>query len=80
MPLARWFRGPLRERVRVTLGDGALVESGLFNPRTLQRIGDEHRSGIRDHSTPIWTLLMFEAFLRNVMSGEAAPQPLHEAA
>ncbi len=80
VPLARWFRGPLRERVRGTLGGGALVESGLFNPRTLQRIGDEHRSGIRDHSTPIWTLLMFEAFLRNVMSGEAAPQPLHEAA
>ena len=80
VPLSRWFRGPLRDRVRATLHGGALVECGMFNPGTLRRIGDEHDSGARDHSTPIWTLLMFEAFLRNVMSGEAAPHSLHEAA
>ena len=80
VPLARWFRGPLRDRVRATLRGGTLVECGLFNPATLQRIGDEHLAGSRDHSTPIWTLLMFEAFLRNVMSGEVAAQPLHQAA
>jgi asparagine synthase (glutamine-hydrolysing) len=25
---------------------------------------DAHMAGRNDHSTPIWTLLMFEAFLR----------------
>ena len=80
VPLSRWFRGPLRGRVQSTLQTGALVECGLFNPGTLQRLGDEHLSGARDHSTPIWTLLMFEAFLRNVMSGESTAQPLHKAA
>ncbi len=26
-----------------------------------------HQAGARDHSTPIWTVLMFDAFLKNVM-------------
>jgi asparagine synthase (glutamine-hydrolysing) len=31
---------------------------------------DAHDSGARDYSAPLWTLLMFEAFLRNVMQPE----------
>jgi asparagine synthase (glutamine-hydrolysing) len=71
VPLARWFRGPLRERVRTTLYHGQLIETGLFNPVYLRRIADEHLSGIRDHSTPIWTLLMFDGFVRTAMTGSA---------
>jgi len=81
VPLARWFRGPLRERVRAALDSGGeLAGCGMFNPATLARIGDEHLSGVRDHGTPIWTLLMFEAFLRNVMTGTAQSAPLTKAA
>jgi len=29
-----------------------------------------HQSGRRDHSAPLWTLLMFEAFLRNVLHAQ----------
>jgi asparagine synthase (glutamine-hydrolysing) len=28
-------------------------------------------SGRRDYSAPLWTLLMFDAFLRNIMPDEA---------
>ena len=81
VPLARWFRGPLRERVRRTLDRGGeLAGCGMFNPATLTRIADEHLSGARDHGTPIWTLLMFDAFLRNVMAGTAQSAPLTKAA
>jgi asparagine synthase (glutamine-hydrolysing) len=81
VPLARWFRGPLRERVRDVLDAGTLAQSGWFNAATLKRIGDEHLSGVHDHSTPIWTLLMFESFLRTVMAGETDARPLqHKAA
>jgi asparagine synthase (glutamine-hydrolysing) len=80
VPLARWFRGPLRERVRGTLTDGELAGSGLFNPACLAQIVDEHLSGVRDHSTPIWSLLMFESFLRNVAGGQTQARPLHKAA
>ena len=68
VPLARWLRGPLRARVRETLLGSQMAESGLFNVATIRQLVEQHESGTRDHSTPIWTLLMFDAFLRNVMS------------
>jgi asparagine synthase (glutamine-hydrolysing) len=76
VPLARWFRGPLRERVRQALEGGELASSGLFNPSFLKRLADEHASGLRDRSAPIWSLLMFDAFLRNVLAGTSPAVPL----
>ena len=67
VPLARWFRGPLRQRVRDSLLGGAMLESGMFNPQTMRGIVEQHESGQRDFSTAIWTMLMFDAFLRNAM-------------
>jgi len=65
VPLARWFRGPLKQRVREDLLGGPLLETGWFNRDTIRQIVEQHESGMRDHSTPIWVLLMFDAFLRN---------------
>jgi asparagine synthase (glutamine-hydrolysing) len=65
VPLARWFRGPLRQRVRDELLGGPMLETGWFNPDTIRQIVEQHESGRSDHSTPIWVLLMFDAFLRN---------------
>ncbi len=67
VPLARWFRGPLRGRVRQALLGSQMAESGWFNVATIRQLVEQHESGARDHSTPIWALLMFDAFLRNVM-------------
>ncbi len=68
VPLANWFRGPLRDRVRTTILGDTLLQSKYFNAAQLQRIVDDHQAGARDYSTPIWTLLMFESFLRNVLT------------
>ncbi len=65
VPLANWLRGPLRERARAVLTGAHLSDSGLFDMNFLSLMLDQHQSGLRDYSTPIWTLLMFEAFLRN---------------
>jgi len=75
VPLSRWFRGPLRQRVRSALLQGPLVESGWFEPAMLRRLVEQHESGARDFSTPLWTLLMYDAFLRNVM-GQPARAPM----
>jgi asparagine synthase (glutamine-hydrolysing) len=75
VPLARWFRGPLRNRVREAVLGTTLADSGYFSGRALQRLLREHESGLRDHSAPLWTLLMFEAFLRNAGRGAAIRPP-----
>jgi asparagine synthase (glutamine-hydrolysing) len=28
---------------------------------------NQHQSGARDHSAPLWSLLMFEGFLRQIV-------------
>ena len=64
VPLASWLRGPLRQRTRdAVLGDG-LSDTGLFDPAYLRRLFEQHQSGSRDHSAPLWSLLMFDAFVR----------------
>jgi asparagine synthase (glutamine-hydrolysing) len=72
VPLARWFRGPLRQRVRDAVLGERLAETGWFERGYLRHLVEAHQSGVRDYSAPLWTLLMFEAFLRNVVDGEAA--------
>lgn len=65
VPLAEWFRGPLKQQLRDDLLEGGLAETGLFNPAYLHRLVDEHQRGLRDHSAPLWTLLMFHRTTRH---------------
>ena len=69
VPLAAWFRGPLRQRLRETLSGPVLCESGLFDVAAIAALLDQHQSGERDHSAALWTLSMFESFLRRIHSG-----------
>ena len=66
----QWFSVgifPLKHRVREALLGSRLADTGWFNREYLEHLIEAHNSGARDYSAPIWTLLMFEAFLRNVM-------------
>lgn len=65
VPLGDWFRGPLKQRVRQALLGDVLQKTGWFNDAFLQHLVDQHQTGVRDYSAPIWSLLMFEAFLRS---------------
>jgi asparagine synthase (glutamine-hydrolysing) len=69
VPLAAWFRGPLRRRLRETLSGPALCDSGLFDVAAITALLDQHQSGERNHSAALWTLSMFESFLRRIHSG-----------
>lgn len=79
VPLARWFRGPLRARVRQAVLGSRLAATGWFNRAYLEHLVDAHQSGARDYSASLWTLLMFEAFLRNVVDGGLAQPAVAEA-
>ena len=64
IPLASWFRGPLKQRVRDSILGNRMSDSGLFKRNYLETLVNHHQSGRRDYSSSIWTLLMFESFLR----------------
>jgi asparagine synthase (glutamine-hydrolysing) len=64
IPLAAWLRGPLADKMKEAVLNPVLLDTGIFNQHYLKQMVDEHQSGLQDHSTALWQVLMFEAFLR----------------
>ena len=64
IPLAAWLRGPLRDAVKEAVLGKRLEETGIFNRRYLEQLVSQHHAGSADHSVALWSLMMFDAFLR----------------
>jgi asparagine synthase (glutamine-hydrolysing) len=60
VPLASWFRGPLRELLRDTLCPEALGKHGLFDIIEVQSLLNAFYSGIPINPRKLWFLLMFQ--------------------
>jgi asparagine synthase (glutamine-hydrolysing) len=74
VPLASWLRGPLAQRMRESVLSPRMLASGYFNADYLQTLVDQHLGGHHDHSTALWMLIMFDAFLRQAQApAPAAP-------
>jgi asparagine synthase (glutamine-hydrolysing) len=63
MPIAQWFRGPLRERLHDAIGSTMLKDTGYLMGGELKRLVDDHEQGRQDHSAILWLVLVFETFL-----------------
>ena len=68
VPLGSWFKGPLKNRVRDALLGETLRSTELFDMSYLQKMVDQHQSGTRDFTAPIWSLLMYESFYRQTIA------------
>jgi asparagine synthase (glutamine-hydrolysing) len=64
VPLAPWFRGPLRELLRDTLLARTCIDRGYYDPAVLRGYVEDHLSGRRDRSGELWTLLTLELWHR----------------
>lgn len=62
VPLARWFRGELKEIAYETIFDSH--SDGFLQRSTTEKIWGEHQRGRRDRSTELWTLFMFRLWQR----------------
>lgn len=64
VPLPAWFRGPLQPMLRDTLLDSTARSRGYFQASAVEKLIAEHTSGQRNHSGPLWALLMLEMWQR----------------
>jgi asparagine synthase (glutamine-hydrolysing) len=64
VPLADWFRGPLQQKLQDSVLSERMLGCGIFAPEQLQRLVKDHISGLKDNSASLWTLMMFDGFLR----------------
>jgi len=64
VPLSSWFRNELREDIRKIVLSDEMLETGLFEQRTLKTMLDQHQSGKKELSPQLWSLMMFSKFLQ----------------
>ncbi|HSQ61199.1 MAG TPA: XrtA/PEP-CTERM system amidotransferase [Acidobacteriota bacterium] len=69
IPLAEWFRGPLRASFESSVLGGDAFGATLFEAAALRRLWGEHQSGARDHAYVLWSLLMLEHWGRRFRRG-----------
>jgi asparagine synthase (glutamine-hydrolysing) len=80
-PDASWFRGESIDYINRLLRDSRARIYEFINPAYVGRVLDQHCSGQTNMRLLIWSLLSFEWWLRNYMSGAVAvPAPLPRAA
>jgi len=60
VPLASWFRGPLRSFVWDQLSSRAFLDRQMVSPEFVRDLLEEHDRGRRDNHHHLWKLLMLE--------------------
>jgi asparagine synthase (glutamine-hydrolysing) len=66
VPLARWFRGDLKEYARDVLLSGTCRDRGIFDTQSVERLFQLHARG-RDLDLQLWTMLSFELWCRRFL-------------
>lgn len=64
IPLAQWLRGPLKDWADSLLEPARLQREGYLNPGPVQRAWRQHLDGEQDHSSRLWCVLTFQAWLQ----------------
>lgn len=64
VPVDSWLRGPLRDWAADLLDPRSIKAEGYLRPEPIQRMWQEHLSGAKNHQYPLWTILMFRAWVR----------------
>jgi asparagine synthase (glutamine-hydrolysing) len=62
IPVADWFRGPLREQMREALSAERVRRDGFFDVGMVDGLVAGHLSGRRDNRKQLWTLFAFQAW------------------
>jgi len=60
IPVAEWFRGPLREQMLSVLSPERIAREGFFEAAAVSALIDDHLAGRRDNRKQLWTLFAFE--------------------
>jgi asparagine synthase (glutamine-hydrolysing) len=70
VPLGRWFRGGFRPLLDEYVTGERTIARGLFQPKFLRRLVQQHADGTADHTERLWTLVNFEMWQRHFLDGE----------
>lgn len=72
IPIAEWFRGPLRGLAQDTFAGRAFRERGLIDPTAADALLREHVSGTADRSEALWQVLCLELWAQRFIDPPVA--------
>ena len=71
IPVANWFRGPLKEQMLSVLAPERIARKGFFEPAAVSLLVDDHLAGRRDNRKQLWTLFVFELWHDAYLTGSS---------
>ena len=71
IPIEKWLRKEARPLMRDLLSSDTIGRRGLFNQKVIDRMMDQHESGLKDHSTELWGLMSFEMWMQRFIEAGA---------
>jgi asparagine synthase (glutamine-hydrolysing) len=71
IPVANWFRGPLKEQLLSVLSADRIARKGFFDPAAVSLLVDDHLAGRRDNRKQLWTLFVFELWHDGYLTGSS---------
>jgi asparagine synthase (glutamine-hydrolysing) len=73
IPVGHWFRGDWAGPLRRLLLSPQAVGRGMFDPRVVRRVLDEHAAGRFNRRDAIWQLVVLEIWMRLFVDGTLKP-------
>jgi len=64
VPIAGWFRGPLKPMVHDLLLSPSARINAFFRPETVAKLVSQHEAMVQNHAYRLWNLLVLEKWMR----------------
>lgn len=65
LPLSEWLRGPLKDWAEDLINVEKLNHDGILDAEVINKKWREHQAGKFDWSNQLWSVLMFQSWLKN---------------
>jgi asparagine synthase (glutamine-hydrolysing) len=72
IPLATWLRGPLERRIADVVKQSPIWDADVLNQAVFQEKNREHQAKKKDHSKPLWALIVLDRWVRRAKAAVAS--------
>ena len=72
LPLADWFMGGFNDFAREAWASSGVAELGMLDKGGVDRLFDEHRSGVADHGRMLYAIAMFSCWWKDQQATPAS--------
>lgn len=69
IPIKNWLCNEFRPLMEEYLHRDRIQQQGIFQPQTIQRLKQEHLSGVANHSHVLWSMIVFQNWCDRWLNG-----------